>query len=401
MTSWSIDAGPLALALFLTLLAVFLFFGLLNFLFAWKFRPSPRLEPKPNPGSVVILVPVRDDPSVFNSMPFLKTLDYPNYRVLIVDDSQDPRFLADLNRHADGIVEIVHRAQRKGRKAGALNFGLDHLVSAPPEYIVILDADHRPPPDFLARAVTLIEQTKAHCVCGYQKHDIGAYGFFGRLYRAAGATAMRSLKAQYDLGFGAFFAGAAAIFRYDWLHRMGFDETSITEDWELTLRSYAEGEFRIVVREDLWVSAAVPRGLPWLIREQVRWTGGITRDFRKHVRRLARSNLPARAKVGLFWQGLMGLQGLTFLLFWLVLPVLFPVQLPLIPTLGLLGFVGISWGWPIYRGSRSEGYGLRQTAAVLFYGFLISYVMAPFGAYAFFSGLVRSPSSWKVTQRRG
>ncbi len=400
MSPGFIEAGALAIILFLALLGLFLFFGSLNFLFAWKFRPSPVLDPRPNPGSVAVLVPVRDDPSIFKSMPALKALEYPNYKVFIIDDSTDQRFLRELTKYRDGIVEIVHREKRGGMKAGALNFALDHLVSAPPEYVVILDADHRPPPDFLARAVTLIERTNAHCVCGYQKHDTGAFGLFGLFYRAAGATAMRGLKAQYDLGFGAFFAGAAAIFRYDWLHEKGFDETSITEDWELTLRSYAMGNFRIVVREDLWVSAAVPWSLPWLIREQVRWTAGITRDFRKHVRHVLHSNLSIRAKVGLFWQGLMGLQGPSFLLFWLVLPMLFPVSLPLLPTLALLSFVGFSWGWPIYKGSRAEGYGLRQIVAVLAYGLAISYIMAPFGTYAFLSGLFRSPSTWTVTRRR-
>lgn len=391
----------MALVIFLTLMALFLFFGLFNFLFAWKFRPSPRLDPAPNPDPVVVIVPVRDDPAILDSLPYLKALDYPDYRILVVDDSQDPDFIETLRRHRDGTVEFIHRVRPEGRKAGALNFALDHLASNPPEYVVILDADHRPPPDFLARAVTLIEHTDAHCVCGYQKHDIGAHGFFGRFVRAGGATAMRGVKAQSDLGFGAFFAGAAAIFRYDWLREMRFDETSITEDWELTLRSYGQGEFRVVVREDLWVSAAVPWSLKWLIREQVRWTGGITRDFRKHVRRLLRSDLPAKTKVGLFWQGLMGLQGPTFLLFWLVLPWLLPVQAPLILTLGLLAFVGFSWAWPLYQGSRSEGYGRSQSAGVLAYGLALSYVMAPFGSYAFFSALVRSPTSWTVTRRRG
>ena len=42
-----------------------------------------------------------------------------------------------------------------------------------------------------------------------------------------------------------------------------------------------------------------------------------------------------------------------------------------------------------------------RDGAVLLYGFLIPYVMAPFGTYAFVSGLVRDPSSWTVTKCRG
>jgi cellulose synthase/poly-beta-1,6-N-acetylglucosamine synthase-like glycosyltransferase len=401
MTALSIDSNVAAPVLFLVLLAIFFFFGSLFFLFAWNFRPSPPLEPNPNPGRVVIVVPVRDDPSIFNSLPLLKRLEYPYYEILIVDDSTDPQFLADLERHRDDRVHIIHRPHAKGRKAGAINFGLEFLASSPPEYIVILDADHRPPTDFLARAVTLIEQSGAHCVEGYQRHDIGADGFFGSFYRAGAATSFRNLKGQSNLGFGVYFAGAPAIFRYEWIREKGFDETSITEDWELTLRAYGDGDFEVVVREDLWVSAAVPKNLAWFVRQQIRWSEGITRDFRKHVKRLVRSNLPLRAKVGLFYQGLMGLQGPSFLVFWFVLPILFPARLSIFTMLGLFALLAVTWGWPVYKGARFEGYRLKQIAGVLTYGLLISYVLIPFGTYAFISGLFRNPSSWTVTKRRG
>ena len=401
MTTGSIDSNSLGIVVFLALLSIFLFFGLFNFYFAWRFRPSQPVDPKPNPVPVVVIVPVRDDPSIFGSLPFLRGLDYPDYRVVIIDDSADPRFLENLTRQADSKIEVDHRSVAKGRKAGALNHGLESMSINPPEYVVILDADHRPPPDFLLRAVTLIEQTKADCVCGYQKHDIGDDGFFGIFYRATSGYAFRNLKSQHDLGYGAFYAGAASIFRYDWLRKMGFDETSVTEDWELALRAYAQGNARFVIREDLWVSAAVPWNLAWLLRQQVRWIQGLTRDFRRYARQILNSNLTSKAKLGMFYQGLIGLQGPTFLILWLVMPLLFPMQLPLLATLGLLVFLGFSWGWPISQGARFEGYGIRKIAMTLAFALLTVYVVAPLGTYAFFSGLFTTPSSWRVTRRRG
>jgi len=149
------------------------------------------------------------------------------------------------------------------------------------------------------------------------------------------------------------------------------------------------------------VSAAVPKNLGWLVRQQIRWTEGTTRDFRKHSLRILRSDLPAATKVGLAYQGLLGLQSPAFLLFWFVLPALFPDRLPFLPSFAVLAFLAFAWGWPLCQGSRFEGYRLRQMAAVLAYGFLISYVLAPFGTYAFVSGLVRDSSFWRVTRRRG
>ncbi len=391
----------LVLAIFLVLLGVFLFFGTINLLLAVKFRPTSTAEPHPNPERVAILVPVKDDLSIFNSLPHLNAIDYPDYEVVIVDDSKDPAFRSRLEASAGGRTRILRRPQTNGRKGAALNFALKDLMDDPPRFVVILDSDHRPPADFLAKAVTAIEETRAHCVCGYQNHNVGAHGFFGLFYRAGQAAAIRNLKARYDLKLGAFFAGAAAIFDYEWLRQRGFDETSITEDWELSLRSYVKGDFRIVVREDIWVSAAVPKNLRWFIRQQFRWVEGTTRDFRVHAKQVVRSRLPKRTKIGLCYQGLLGLQSPAFLLFWFILPALSPARLPFLPFIAILAFLAVAWGWPLYRASKFERYNLPQLGAVLAYGFVIAYVLAPFSALAFFSGLVRNSNFWKVTRRRG
>jgi len=398
---WGLVAEDLGFVIFLLLLAVFLFYGTINLLLELKFRPTPLGPPHPNPERVAIIVPIKDDPSIFNSVPYLRAIDYSHYEVLIIDDSKDPAFRSRVDALAGGQIRILRRPTTRGRKGTALNFALESLAQYTPKFVVILDADHRPPPDFLAKAVTAIEDTEAHCVVGYQRHDVGSTGFFGLTYRAGVATAMRNLKARYDLRFGAFFPGAAAIFNYEWLRARGFDETSITEDWELSFRSYTEGDFRIVVREDLWVSAAVPNNLWGLVHQHIRWIAGTTRDFRKHARRLLRARLPLTTKIGLASQGLAGIQAAAFLLLGIVLPLPFPVKLPLWVSLGTLVFLGIAWGWPVVRGSKYEGYTLRQTVAVLAFGFVCAYVLAPFGAYAFFVGLLRDPTFRRVTKRRG
>jgi|GEM_PF-2905007 len=400
-TTWPLTVNDFVLVLLILLLGIFTFFGTLNLLFSWRFRPTSRIRPHPNPGRVAILVPVKDDPSIFNSLPCLRSIDYPDYEVLIVDDSKSQAFRDSLDACMEGIVTVLRRGQASGRKAGALNFALEHLDSHPPRFVVILDADHRPPRDFLAKAVTAIEETGADCVSGYQKHDIGSHGFFGLFYRASQAATMVNLKARYDLGFAPVFSGAAAIFDYAWLRKMGFDETSITEDWDLSLRAHANGGFKIVVREDLWVSAAVPRDLRWYIRQQLRWTEGTTRDFRKRFRNLRNSNLTMSAKVGLSYQGLLAIQNPSFLLFWIILPAFFPHVLPLAITLVFMVFLGFAWGWPLSHACQFEGFTKRQVAAALAFGFIIPYVVAPFGTYAFLIGAIRSRSQWLVTRRRG
>jgi len=398
---WFVVADALVLALFIFLLGFFVSVAALTLWFALRFRPSRRVAPNPNPGPVAIVVPVRDDPSIFNSLPYLEAQDYPDFTVLIVDDSEDSLFRAELDAHKTNLTAVVRRDRVTGRKAGALNFALGRLASRPPEYVVILDADHRPPRDFLARAVTAIEESRADCVSGYQKHDIGSTGFFGLFYRASQAATVMNYKARCDTGFGPVFSGSAAIFRYEWLRTAGFDETSVTEDWELSLRSHIQGGFRIVVREDLWVSAAVPVTIWDYLRQQLRWTEGATRDFRKHALPMLRSRIDVRSKVGLSYHGLLNMQPPAFLLFSVALPLLLGPRLPFLASFGLLVFLGLAWAWPLVRASTLEGFTHRQLAAVLACGLAVAYILVPLGTYAFFSGLIRKSSPWVVTPRRG
>jgi len=138
----------------------------------------------------------------------------------------------------------------------------------------------------------------------------------------------------------------------------------------------------------------------WALVE-LRWTEGVTRDFRKHARSMFRSRIDRRLKIGLSYHGLLSVQNPSFLAFWIALPLLFAPVIPVAITFAFLAFLGFAWAWPLVRASAFEGFTRRQQAAVLAYGFAIAYILAPLGTYAFFSGLVRKSSPWVVTPRRG
>src|SRR5713226_9271808 len=135
---WPPMAETFALAVFVLLLGIFMFYGLLNLFFSWKFQPTPRLRPNPNPGQVAILIPVKDDPSIFNSLPILERIDYPNYEVVIIDDSTKAAFRERLDRSVGNRTRILRREVRSGRKAGALNSALKDLDATPPRFVVVL-----------------------------------------------------------------------------------------------------------------------------------------------------------------------------------------------------------------------------------------------------------------------
>jgi len=83
-------------------------------------------------------------------------LDYPNYEVVVVDDSKDgtvvrlKEWLLDALKLDGQRLKIIHRRDRSGFKGGALNEALRH-TSPNAEYVVVLDADFVPEPDMLKR----------------------------------------------------------------------------------------------------------------------------------------------------------------------------------------------------------------------------------------------------------
>jgi len=351
---------------------------------------------------VVVLIPVKDDWSLFKALPSVLSLDYPHYQVVVVDDSQDPTFISRLEDEAQGRFVILRRPQAIGCKGGALNHALEWLQATPPDYVAVLDADHRPPPDFLRRAVQHLEvTTRGPCVAGWQRHRIGDWGFFGRAYRVAQSACRVNLVSRERMGAAPIFTGSAGLFRYRWLQARGFSH-SITEDWELSIRAYLGGD-RIAFREDLWVDAAIPQGIRWFIRQQMRWAEGTVRDLRHALPTILRSSLPWQVKVGLIYQGFYLAQSLLVLL---SLPLIAlglreGMAMPAALTVGLLGFYFVAWAAPMVRGALLEGYSVGKALGVLGYSHLLMYLMLPIYAYASLRGLLLERGQWQVTRRRG
>ena len=388
----------LALAVDLFLLC----FASLNLAFVLKYESSPKSELVPNPKDVAVIIPVKDDPSLFNSIPYAKNQDYPgNSRVLVVDDSLDEGLKKRIDSLADEKCTILRRDSKVGRKAGAINFALEALRAAPPSFVVVLDSDHRMPKDFLSRAVALIEKKKVKCVVGYQKHSIGSFGPFGVFYRLSQAMGIITMKSRSTLGLAPIFGGSCSIFDYAWLDSARFDETSVTEDWELTIRGYLEAGLTLVVREDLYADAAVPQNLKWFFRQQARWYEGTISDFLKHGLRIPGSkSLTRRQKAGLYYSGLMYFQAIAVVFSLLVL-LSHAGSLFAWFGLGTAIFSGVSYVSLVIRAAVLENVGIISTAGAVVFGFAVVYVLAFVMSYTIVRAVLFRPSGWDVTRRRG
>lgn len=137
--SWFVAAGPLFLA-FCTLLATvrWLLVYVCSFREHLRQRTAPPSD-RPLP-SVSILVPAfNEGPNIDRAMQSLRTLDYPHYEVVFVDDGSTDDTLQRVRRYEGGKAPtvLVH-SKPNGGKWSALNLAFQHSTG---ELVLCVDTD--------------------------------------------------------------------------------------------------------------------------------------------------------------------------------------------------------------------------------------------------------------------
>ena len=144
------DWSELVLGGALCLLAVPVGVLMLQVLAALRATKVGDLEPAQQPPCLAVLVPAHNEAAVIaETLVGLKAEIRPGDRILVVADNCTDETAAIARSHG---VEVVERTNLVDRGKGfALDFGLRHLQAAPPEVLVIVDADCQVAPGALHR----------------------------------------------------------------------------------------------------------------------------------------------------------------------------------------------------------------------------------------------------------
>ena len=234
------------------------------------------------------------------------TIDYPRDRleIQVLDDSTDEtQEIAELavRRHATQGVDIkyLHRDDRVGFKAGALEHG---LRVARGEYIAIFDADFVPPPVFLRRAIPHFGDPQVGMVQARWGHINEDYSLLTKV-QAILLDGHFVLEHGSRSRAGCFFNfnGTAGVWRRAAIERAGgWQHDTLTEDLDLSYRAQLEG-WRFVFLQDLPAPAEVPVEMNGFKSQQHRWAKGSVQTCRKLLPRILRSPLPLRVKTEAFF----------------------------------------------------------------------------------------------------
>ncbi|HXH24565.1 MAG TPA: cellulose synthase family protein [Vicinamibacterales bacterium] len=233
-------------------------------------------------------------------------IDYPAdlLEIQVLDDSTDETCAVAeraVRRHAERGVNIsyLHRADRTGFKAGALEAG---MTVASGEYIAIFDADFIPPPDFLRRTIPFFGDPTVAMVQARWGHINQDYSLLTRIQSIL-------LDGHFVLEHGGRnraglffnFNGTAGIWRREAIvDAGGWQHDTLTEDLDLSYRAQLRG-WKFVFLPDLVSPAEVPVEMNAFKSQQHRWAKGSIQTCRKLLPRILRSNLPLRVKAEAFF----------------------------------------------------------------------------------------------------
>jgi cellulose synthase/poly-beta-1,6-N-acetylglucosamine synthase-like glycosyltransferase len=303
----------------------------------WKGRAQevPGRLPKTYP-TVCVQLPMFNEHAVARRViEAAANMDWPTDRlsIQVLDDSTDAdtRMLVEqisAQVRARGIdCCVLHRTNRQGYKAGALEAGRRQTEA---EFLVIFDSDFAPPSDFLLRAVPHFYQPDGtphtdlalvQAQWGHLNHNEWALTLSQSLWVDDHHTlqmAWRSAAHQF-----VNFTGTAGVWRASAIEAVGgWKAYSLVEDCELSFRSLFAG-YRTKFVKEIVAPAELPATVTAYKAQQKRWTQGWVQLQRMHLHTLLlhyRASLPRR--VHLLYMMCMSWQWPLWALWMLVLPLL-------------------------------------------------------------------------------
>lgn len=235
-----------------------------------------------------ILVPLYHETGTFAQLlDAIDGLDYPQDKLDVKllmeqDDLETVRLCSTtkLGSHYDPII-VPHGLPKT--KPKACNVGLQQAKG---EYLVIFDAEDRPEPDQLKKAVVAFRRLPDETACLQAKLNF---------YNPRQNLLTRWFTLEYSTWFDLYLPGLTAAdapiplggtsnhFRTDVLRRLGgWDPFNVAEDCDLGIRLYKEGYRTQVIDSTTWEEAC--SSLWFWIRQRTRWSKGYLQTLLVHTR---------------------------------------------------------------------------------------------------------------------
>ncbi len=234
-------------------------------------------------------------------------LDYPRdrFEIQVLDDSTDETVRVAqqiVDRYAAGFagmepqpIHYLHRTNRHGYKAGALDKGLN---VAKGDLIAIFDADFVPPREWVLQVVHHFAEPSIGMVQTRWTHLNRNYSFLTQV-EAILLDGHFVLEHGGRSRAGVFFNfnGTAGMWRRKTIFEAGgWQHDTLTEDTDLSYRAQMVG-WKFKYLQDVECPAELPIEMTAFKTQQARWAKGLIQTGKKILPRVLRSNMPFHTKL--------------------------------------------------------------------------------------------------------
>lgn len=181
------------------------------------------------------------------SLDSLLRLDYPSYKILLVDNNSDDDEGNRLRQKYNGRVEVLINNKNVGF-CGGNNVGIRHALRHGTDYVLLINNDVEVEPNFLQELVNILNENPDIGVVGpkivlyYYRTSLDSIGGHVNFWTATGKLYKKSYtNVRSDLNF---VSGCCMLLRKDVFEDIGFfneDYFSYWEETDLCLRAKKAG----------------------------------------------------------------------------------------------------------------------------------------------------------------
>ena len=296
------------LGLYFLTLVILAVFGLHRYIMVYLYfrHKDRRALPAPAPTRlprVTVQLPLYNEMYVVDRLlDSVTKIRYPKHllEIQVLDDSTDEtvsiaQTAVERYREQGFDIQYLHRDDRTGYKAGALDAG---LTVAKGEFVLIFDADFLAPEDILEKTLGHFEEAKVGMVQV-------RWGHVNRDYSLLTQVQSVLLDGHFILEHGGRnragrffnFNGTAGIWRRSAIEDAGgWQHDTLTEDLDLSYRAQLGG-WRFVFVQDVVAPAEIPVEMNAFKSQQHRWAKGSIQTCKKLLPKILASELPLPIKI--------------------------------------------------------------------------------------------------------
>jgi cellulose synthase/poly-beta-1,6-N-acetylglucosamine synthase-like glycosyltransferase len=234
-------------------------------------------------------------------------IDYPRelLEIQVLDDSTDEtqsicKAKVEELRATGLDITYIHRVDRTGFKAGALEHGLH---TARGEFVMVFDADFLPPPDIIERTIHFFTNDKVGMVQVRWEHVNRDYSRLTELQAMMlDGHFVIEHTARHRSGRFFNFNGTAGIWRRSTIADAGgWSHDTLTEDMDLSYRAQLRG-WEFIYLKDVVSPAELPVEMNAFKSQQFRWAKGSIQVAKKLLPRIwASKDVPFSVKMEAFF----------------------------------------------------------------------------------------------------